>query len=117
MDAAEYEAFLDGKVTPHAERDFAVTMPEGGYLLVADGVLRAWLDAVPGGLPTFNYLGYQGTDEDSYLPPPGEAALEAEACPVCEAVREGRVAEYREELAAERAERRALRARAGMRIV
>jgi hypothetical protein len=123
MDEAQYEDFLDRKLVARPERNFLVAMPEGGYLLVKDGVLLAWQGHVSDGLPVFSYLGYPDSAEGAERTEGEtafdavEAALEAEDCPVCSAVRDGMVPQYREQLAAERAERRALRARAAMRSV
>lgn len=117
MDEQQYEVFLDGQTPARHERDFLVAMTEGGYLLVAGGALQAWQAEAPAGLPLFNYLGYADAERDDDIAMASDAALEAENCMFCAAVLDGRVAELREELATERAERRAMRARAAMRSV
>lgn len=125
MDDAEFQAWLADELPARPERDFAVQMYEGGAVIVADGVLVRWADEVPAGVPVFDGTGYPVSETG---PADANAAAESAAaardCPACTAVRHGKVAEYRADLAAQQqavreanANRRADRARAQFKVV
>lgn len=125
MDDAQFQAWLDGTLPARPERDFAVQMYEGGAVVVTNGVITGWSDQAPTGLPLFDGSGYPLAE-----PVPADTAAASDAaataldCPTCAAVRNGTVAEHRDELAAQRQAirdaadgRRAERARAQFKVV
>lgn len=115
MNEQEYKAYLSGTLPARPERDFAVGMPEGGFLVLRDGTLQDWDATLPADLPLFDCLGQSvaDTSAETDLAQDGDRRAEAATCHMREAVRNGRVAELRAELAEARAVRLAAQRAAG----